>query len=230
MLSDRRAAGERLAELLERYRAEAPSVLALPRGGVVVAAPIAELLGAPLDVVVCRKVGLPENPEYGLGAVAEDGTTLLDEPRVRAAGYSVASLAPLIERERREAVERAARYRSGRPFPEVDGRTVILVDDGIATGVTLRVAVRTLRSRHPRRIAVAVGVAPHDTLTTLETEVDDVFALERPFVFFAVGEFYRRFDPVSDAEVLRLLASQAATTAADRATASAKGEHPAPPA
>jgi putative phosphoribosyl transferase len=210
MLNDRTEAGERLASRLERYRDERPIVVALPRGGVPVAAPIARRLVAPLDVIVARKVGTPRNPEYGLGAVVEDGTVLLDEARVRAAGYRTEDLAATISRELEEAVERARRYRAGRPLPEVSGRTVALVDDGIATGVTVRAALRALRPRGPLRIVVAAGVAPLDTVRELEREADEVVVLESPAEFFAVGEFYRRFEPVGEDEVSRLLARGAA--------------------
>ncbi len=210
MLNDRTEAGERLAPRLETYRGERPIVLALPRGGVPVAAPIARRLAAPLDVIVARKVGAPRNPEYGLGAVVEDGTVLLDDARVRAAGYRTEDLAATIARELEEAVERARRYRVGRPLPEVSGRTVVLVDDGIATGATVRAAFKALRPRGPSRIVVAAGVAPLDTVRELEREADGVVVLESPAEFFAVGEFYRRFEPVSEDEVSRLLARGAA--------------------
>jgi len=206
MLNDRTEAGERLASRLEKYRDERPIVFALPRGGVPVAAPIARRLACPLDVIVARKVGAPRNPEYGLGAVVEDGTVLLDAARVRAAGYRTEDLATTIARELEEAVERAQRYRAGRPLPEVSGRTVVLVDDGIATGVTVRAALKALRPRGPLRILVAAGVAPLDTVRELEREADGVVVLESPTEFFAVGEFYRRFEPVSEDAVNRLLA------------------------
>jgi len=206
MLRDRNEAGERLALRLDGYRTERPIVLALPRGGVPVGAPIARRLAAPLDVIVARKVGAPGNPEYGLGAVVEDGSVLLDESRVRAAGYRPEDLAVVVARERGEAAERAERYRAGRPLPDLSDRTVILVDDGIATGVTVRAALRAVRPRGPRRVVVAAGVAPLDTVRELEREADRVLVLERPAMFFAVGEFYRQFEPVSDSEVIRLLA------------------------
>jgi putative phosphoribosyl transferase len=207
VLNDRTEAGERLAVLLEGYRDERPVILALPRGGVPVGAPIARRLGVRLEVIVARKVGAPGNPEYGLGAVVEDGTVLLDEPRVRSAGLRPEDLSKAIAREEDEAVRRARLFRSGRPLPDVLDRTVVLVDDGIATGGTVRAALRALRVHHPRRIVVAAGAAPADTVRELEAEADRVVVLESPARFFAVGEFYRHFEPVSDAEVSRLLAA-----------------------
>jgi putative phosphoribosyl transferase len=206
VIRDRNEAGERLAALLEDLRSERPLVLALPRGGVPVGAPIARRLAAPLDVIVARKVGAPGNPEYGLGAVVEDGTVVLDEPRVRTAGYRAEDLKVLVARERAEAEQRANRYRSGRPIPEVLDRSVVLVDDGIATGGTVRASIRALRPRQPRRVVVAAGVAPRDVVRELERDGERVVVLERPVRFFAVGEFYRRFEPVPDDEVIRLLA------------------------
>ncbi len=205
LLRDRVDAGQRLAEMLDRFRDERPVVLALPRGGVPVAYEIARHLAAPLDVFVVRKIGAPGNPEYGLGAIAEDGTRWIDEPRMREAGYSLRELGPTITEEEREVRRRAAAYRHGRPLTEVRDRFVILVDDGVATGGTLRVAIRSVKAHHPRRLVVALGVAPKDTLQVLGREVDEVVAVLVPKVFFAVGEWYVHFDQVSDGELERLL-------------------------
>lgn len=205
LFHDRTDAGIRLADRLQSVRADRPIVLALPRGGVPVAFEIARRLEAPLDVLIVRKVGAPGNPEYGLGAVAEDGTRWIDEPRMREAGYSLRDLAPVAEREAAETRRRAAAYRHGRPPLELRGRPVLLVDDGVATGGTLRVAIRAVRARDPRRVTVALGVAPRDTLRQLEKEADQVLAILVPETFFAVGEWYVRFDQVSDLEVEQLL-------------------------
>lgn len=214
-LPDRRTAGERLAERLESYRDQDPLVLALPRGGVPVAFEIARRLGAPLDVLIVRKVGAPSNPEYGLGAVVEGGSRLLDEPRIRAAGYTVRELGPTIARETAEVERRASDYRGGRPPMEVQGRTVILVDDGVATGGTVLAALRAVRARGPRRVVLALGVAPPDTADTLRPEVDELVILLMPKVFFAVGEWYHQFSQVSDQEV-RLLLERARSMPAPR--------------
>jgi len=204
-LPDRRTAGERLAERLLPYRDQAPVVLALPRGGVPVAFEIAQRLGAPLDVLIVRKVGAPSNPEYGLGAVVEGGTRFLDEPRIRAAGYTVRELGPTIAREAAEVDRRAREFRGENPAVDLRDRTVILVDDGVATGGTMLAALRAVRGKGPRRIVLALGVAPPDTVETLRPEVDDLVVLLVPPVFFAVGEWYHRFSQVSDEEVRRLL-------------------------
>lgn len=205
MLRDRREAGERLAVRLERYKEDRPIVLALPRGGVVVGYAIARSLGVPLDVLIVRKIGAPDNPEYGLGALAEDGTHVIDEQRVREAGYRLEDLEATIQQELREIRRRAEAYRAGQPGVDVSGRTVILVDDGVATGVTLRVAIRSVRSRGPKRVVVALGVAPQEAFHQLSRLADDVIALAVPELFFAVGEWYQHFDQVTDQEVQRLL-------------------------
>lgn len=204
-LPDRRTAGERLAERLQQYQDQDPVILALPRGGVPVAFEIATRLGAPLDLLIVRKVGAPGNPEYGLGAVVEGGTRFLDEPRVRAAGYTIRELSPTIAREVAEVERRAREYRANRPPVEVRDRTVILVDDGVATGGTVLAALQALRARSPRRIVVALGVAPSDTVESLRSEVDDLVVLLVPPTFFAVGEWYHQFLQVSDEEVRRFL-------------------------
>jgi len=204
-LPDRTTAGERLADRLEPYRNQDPVVVALPRGGVPVAFEIARRLGAPLDILIVRKIGAPANPEYGLGAVVEGGTRFLDEPRVRAAGHTVRDLGPTIAREMAEVDRRAREFRTGHPPVDLRNRTVILVDDGVATGGTVLAALRALRAREPRKIVLALGVAPPDTVETLRPEVDDLVVLLVPAMFFAVGEWYRQFSQVSDDEVRQLL-------------------------
>jgi putative phosphoribosyl transferase len=205
ILRDRKQAGEQLAARLEAYRGQHPVVLALPRGGVTVGFEIARRLGVPLEVLIVRKIGAPDNPEYGLGALVEDGTRVLDERRVREAGYTPKDLEPTIERELVEIRRRARAYRGDRPMPELRDRVVILVDDGVATGGTLRAAIRSVRAHHARRIVVALGVAPRDTYQRLCEEADEAVVLATPEVFFAVGEWYERFPQVSDEEVQELL-------------------------
>jgi putative phosphoribosyl transferase len=205
VLEDRGEAGRLLAERLEPLRSEHPIVLGLPRGGVPVAYEIARHLEAPLDVLIVRKVGAPENPEYGLGAVAEGGVRLLDEARIRDAGHRVRDLQPTIAREAAEVERRAASYRGGGHRLDVKGRTVVLVDDGVATGATLEAAIRSVRARGPRKVVIALGVGPADTIERLRSLADAVEVLLVPEPFFAVGEWYRVFDQVSDDTVRRLL-------------------------
>ena len=204
-LPDRETAGRLLAERLLRYKDEKPVVVALPRGGVPVAYEIARRLAAPLDILIVRKVGAPGNPEYGLGAVVEGGSRFLDEPRIRAAGYSIRELGPTIAREVAEVDRRAQEFRAGRPPIDLVDRTVILVDDGVATGGTVLAALGAVRTHSPRRIVLALGVAPPETVELLQPAVDDLVVLLVPRAFFAVGEWYRRFAQVSDEEVERLL-------------------------
>ncbi len=204
-IRDREEAGRMLAERLLAWREERPAVIALPRGGVPVAAVIARTLAAPLDILIVRKIGAPGNPEYGLGAIAEDGTIVMDEDRVREAGYSRSDLDPIVEEERLEIDRRSAVYRHGEPPLDLADRTVILVDDGVATGVTVRTAARAIRGRHPRRVVLAFGVAPRETVEALRPWADELVVLLAPSRFFAVGEWYQDFRPTEDWEVRRIL-------------------------
>lgn len=205
VLPDRASAGRRLADRLVSLAGTSAIVLALPRGGVPVAFEIARRLGLPLDVCIARKLGAPDNPEYALGAISEGGVRLIDAARAEEAGYRPEDLEPIVARETAELERRAREYRSGRAPPETRDRTVVLVDDGVATGATVRAAIRSVRAGRPARIIVALGVAPPDTVERLGHEADEVIALLEPPEFFAVGEWYREFGPVSDAEVRRLL-------------------------
>ncbi len=204
-LKDRADAGRQLAERLLHLQPERPVILALPRGGVPVGFEIARRLDAPLDVLLVRKVGDPRNPEYGLGAIVEDDGLLLDEDRVRATGITRVDLEPVIRREREEITRRARIYRANRPRIDWKERTVIVVDDGAATGGTLLAALRMAREQGARRIVVALGVAPADTCQRLKREVDELVVLLEPESFYAVGQFYEQFEPVEDDEVVELL-------------------------
>jgi putative phosphoribosyl transferase len=166
---------------------------------------IARHLGAELDVLLVRKVGAPGDPEYGLGAVGEGEVVVLDERRARDAGYSVADLAPVVQRELEEVRARARRFREGRPPPELDGRTVVVVDDGVATGGTVEAGIAVVRARQARTVVVALGVAPPEALRKLRTLADEVVVALVPPVLEAVGQWYRKFEPVEDEEVVRLL-------------------------
>jgi putative phosphoribosyl transferase len=202
---DRREAGQRLAELLASLRASSPLVLGLPRGGVPVAFEVARALDAPLDILVVRKLGVPFQPELGMGAVGEDGVRVLNAEVVREAGVTDAQLAVIEARERAEVDQRAARLRGGRPAIPLTGRTVIIVDDGLATGATARAAIRVARARGAAQVVLAVPVAPPDTVVALRREADEVVCVETPEPFFAIGGWYADFSPTSDQEVVDLL-------------------------
>ncbi|MEX2047625.1 MAG: phosphoribosyltransferase family protein [Chloroflexota bacterium] len=213
---DRSDAGRRLASLLAAYQQEEPLVLGLPRGGVVTAFETARALRAPLDVLVARKLGAPRQPEFGVGAIAPGGIRIIDRASVRSAGMTDADLEAVIERERAELLRREHRYRSGRAPLSVRGRTVILVDDGLATGVTARAAIASLRKLGARRIVLAVGVCATRAATQLRREVDDLVCVLEPADMAAVGMYFDQFDPVSDEEVVALLAAARDSTAVTR--------------
>lgn len=204
LFHDRADAGRRLAALLDGYRAEAPIVLALPRGGVVVAYEVARALNAPLDVIVARKIGAPGHRELGIGAVAP-GVRVLDEETIRWLGVSADAIDAIAAEETAEMERRSSRFRGDRPTPALTGRTVIVVDDGLATGVTARAAVRSIRRERPERLVLAVPVCAAETATLLRAEVDDLVCVEQPQDFIAVGRWYANFDQTADEEVLDLL-------------------------
>lgn len=199
---DREQAGRLLAAALGGYRGQDVVVLALPRGGVPVAAPIAQALDAPLDVFLVRKLGAPLHPELGMGAITEGGVQVLDEAIVRLVGASPDQIARVVTREQAELLRRSERYRDGRPLPDVRGRTVVLVDDGIATGGTARAALRDLRRRGPSRLVLATPVGARDARDALRGECDELVCLETPTWFHAIGEWYEDFRQLTDAEVL----------------------------
>jgi putative phosphoribosyl transferase len=202
---DREEAGRELAAALRSYREQHPIVLALPRGGVPVGYEIARALSAPLDVWIVRKVGVPWHPELGLGAVAEGGHVHITPEVLRHAGLSDAELSEAIERKRREVEERVSKFRGSHPPPALRGRTVILVDDGIATGGTVRAAIHSIRAQQPASLVLAVPVASPDTVRALAKEVDEVVCLMMPEDLYAIGLWYENFDQVSDEEVKELL-------------------------
>jgi putative phosphoribosyl transferase len=204
---DRAEAGRVLAEQLRASLSPDPAtiVLGLPRGGVPVAAVIADALEAPLDVLVVRKVGAPGNPEYGLGAVAEGGLRLLDERRLAELGLRPSDLDDAVRARSEEAEVLAKRLRGDRGRPVLEGRTVVLVDDGVATGWTLRAALEVARQGGAKQRWVAVGVAPRSEVAALGSRADGVVCALAPEHFFAVGEWYEEFPQLADGEVAALL-------------------------
>ena len=209
MFPDRRAAGRQLAKALLHLRGRSPIVLALPRGGVPVGFEVAAALGAPLDVLVVRKIGAPFQRELGVGALV-----LLGKPEIvwnhllmTDLGLSEAQMAGEVAAQGREARRRLACYRGDRPTPRLKGRAVILVDDGLATGITAQAALQALRRAGPSHLVLAVPVAPPDTLARLSREADETVCLSQPSSFQAVGQFYADFSQTSDEEVVALLSA-----------------------
>jgi putative phosphoribosyl transferase len=224
---DRHDAGRRLAAELVDFAAEQPVVVALPRGGVPVAAEVARVLAAPLEILAVRKLGAPGNPELGVGAVAEDGIGVLDPRSAEMSGMTQAMLDETLARESSELRRRVERYRDGRAAISVKGRTVIVVDDGLATGLTDLAAVRALRKLGARRIVVAVPVGAAPAVSMLEQEADRVICLTSPEPLLGVGAWYRDFAPTSDEEVVALL-SQAAERADAQTPSIAAGSEAVP--
>ncbi len=220
IVKDRADAGARLAEALAAY-ADRPNavVLALPRGGVPVGYEVATRLHLPLDVYVVRKLGVPGHSELAMGALAGDGTCVLDDRLISAGGLAGKAVDDVIAREAQEIRRREKAYRDGRPQADVAAKTVILVDDGLATGATMRAAVTALRRRAPAEIVVAVPVAARQTCAALRQVADRVICPATPEPFFAVGLFYENFDQTSDEEVRRLLAQAAARQTGRRISA-----------
>ncbi|MEA3187668.1 MAG: putative phosphoribosyl transferase [Chthoniobacter sp.] len=203
---DRVEAGKQLAVSLDFLRGESGAiVLGIPRGGVVVAAEVAATLGLPLDVWVSRKIGAPGNPEFAIGSVAETGEAELDGAAIRALGVSSDYLAMEIAAQRAEIVRRLRQYRGMRPPLELEGKTVVLVDDGLATGATARAALKSLRTQNPARLFLAVPVAPISAEADLAEEADRIIVLHTPIGFSAVGGFYESFAQVTDEEVIALM-------------------------
>jgi putative phosphoribosyl transferase len=210
--ANRVEAGRRLAARLEHLRGQSVVVLGLPRGGVPVAWEVARALHAPLDVIVVRKLGVPFQPELGMGAIGEDGVRVINREIVRAAGVTDAELADVEAREREELARRARRFRGDRARVSLHGRTAVIVDDGIATGSTARAACQVARAMGAARVVLAVPVAPRDWTDRLGAEADELIALETPEPFWAIGQFYADFSQTPDQEVVSCLARAAELT------------------
>jgi putative phosphoribosyl transferase len=203
---DRADAGRRLAERLEAHAGQPDTVvLALPRGGVPVAYEVARALGLPLDVLVVRKLGVPRQPELAMGAIASGGVRVIEEDVVRARGLSEETIASVAAEEQRRLEARERLYRRDRPPLEVAGKTVLLVDDGLATGSSMRAAVKAVRGQQPEAVIVAVPIAPPETCKQLQREADEVVCAMTPEFFVAVGVWYENFPQTTDEEVAELL-------------------------
>ena len=204
IFADRHDAGRRLAGALEKYRGTNAIVLAIPRGGVVIGYEVATALGLLLDVIIPRKIGAPYQPELAIGAIGDD-EYVLDEQTVQYLGVSQQYIAEEIERQKHEIERRWKLYRDDRPFPDLTGKTAILVDDGIATGYTTMAAARAIRKRKPAKLVLAVPTAPPESVARLRPEVDELIVLDTPEPFYAVGSWYEVFDQTTDEEVVELL-------------------------
>jgi putative phosphoribosyl transferase len=206
LFQDRTDAGQRLAEKLTAYKnIHSVLVLALPRGGVPVALPIAHALNAPLDIFVVRKLGVPGHEELAMGAIASGGIMIINEIVYRSLPISETQFRTITQRELQEIQRRERAYRGDRPLPRIEDRLIILVDDGLATGATMRVAVQALRQKHPTQIVVAVPVASDETCDEFRDEVDEIVCAVTPQPFVAVGLWYKDFSQTSDEEVRQLL-------------------------
>ena len=203
--TDRVDAGKRLASALSNFSGKKGIVLAIPRGGVPVGFEIAKTLKIPLDVIIPRKIGAPDNPELAIGAVAEDGTAILDDNLVKYLAVSREYIKEEIERQKQEIQRRLETYRQDSSYPNLKGFDVIVVDDGIATGSTMKAALASVKNRGAASITVAVPVGPPSTIEELEEVADRVVCLYTPEYFQAIGQFYNDFRQTTDEEVIKLL-------------------------
>lgn len=205
VFANRQEAGKKLGSELLKYRGKNPYILAMPRGGVPIGFEVAEVLNAPLDVIVVRKIGLSSNLEYGIGAIAEGGIKILDSAAIEALDIDEEEINATLQLEEKELKRRAKTYRDGRPLPDLKNRTVILVDDGMATGITAKAAIEAVRKLNPHKVVLAIPVCALDTIDGLKKMADEVICLATPFEFMAVGAWYKDFAQISDQEVVDLL-------------------------
>ena len=206
IFKDRQEAGRKLISKLHQYKDRADViVLGLPRGGIVTAFEIAQGLSLPLDLIVTRKIGAPDNPEFAIGAITEDGEGIFDAVTISTYRISRQYIDEEIKKEKKEAERRLKVYRENRPPLNLQGKTVILVDDGVATGATLRAAIRSAKIKNAKKIVVAVPVIARDILEKIKTEVDEMVYLDAPLFFSAIGSFYEVFAQTEDEEVIALM-------------------------
>lgn len=202
VFENRQEAGKKLAAELFKYRSENPYVLAVPRGGVPIGFEVAEVLHAPLDVIIVRKIGLSGNREFGIGAIAEGGVKVLDNTTLEVLGIDEEEIKDTLTLEEKELNRRVEVYRGGKPLPNLKGRTAILVDDGMATGITARAAIESVKKLKPQKIVLAMPACALDTIESFKKQVDEVFCLATPSEFMAVGVWYKDFTQISDEEVV----------------------------
>jgi putative phosphoribosyl transferase len=205
IFQNRQQAGAQLARQLKKYKGKRTVVLAIPRGGVVVGGKVAQALSCPLDVIIPRKVRAPGNPEFAIGAIGPHEQIFLDQKILDQYKIPKDYLNAEIGRQGVEMERRERVYREGRPSLVLKGKTVILVDDGIATGATTRVAIKSIKCQRPKKLILGVPVGPKEAMTVLEKEVDEVVCLATPEPFYAIGQFYQEFDQTTDKEVVGVL-------------------------
>lgn len=206
IFKDRQDAGKQLSEKLAHYKDNPNTiVLGLPRGGVVVAFEIAQALHLPMDIIVPRKIGAPGNPELAIGAITEDGESIFDERMILDYGISQDYLANERQKEKQEALRRLHLYRGTRPPLRLENKIAILVDDGIATGATMRAAIKSAKAKGSLKIIVAIPTAAKDSLEKIKKEANEILCLDTPPLFFAIGEFYQDFPQIEDKEVIDLM-------------------------
>lgn len=201
-------AGELLAKQLEKYKGKDTVVLAIPRGGVVVGQVVAEMLGVPLDIIITRKIGAPGNPEFAIGAIGPENEIVLNRQVIEAMRIRREYINAEVGRQGLEMERRERMYRQDRARLALKGKTVLLVDDGVATGANTEVAIKAVRKQKPKKLILAVPVGPKETMERLKALVDELICLVVPTPFYAVGQFYQDFSQTSDEEVIRILKSK----------------------
>lgn len=208
LFKDRVEAGKKLGAALKKKKITAPFVLALPRGGVVIGAEVAKILQCPLDVVISRKIGFPGHLEYGIGALSEDEVPLFNPSILKYFEYDSQDVTQIVEEEKIEMKRRLKLYRDSRPLEKLETKTVILVDDGLATGVTAAAAGKFLKKLSPKKLILAVPVGPREISPLIEQQFDEIFCLYQPINFHGVGVWFNDFTQVEDREVLRILSKK----------------------